>query len=359
MNCIVRVFLVSLLIVLSSVEVFCASSSGTVITLNGDVWISEKRDKWKHLRPGEEIEFGTNIRTGKGALAGILNPDGSMFRISGNSRVVYKPELNEAKKTGFFAILSELFVERIRKRIGGARGEDEKGCPENKAWIELMQPNIVSPQDLEKLFLIAADFAKCGDLAKIAGLFHKLSENYPENDGYKNLANRATNQASIGSAIQMKPKWSVFIKTKAGKQVFGKDQNTIANGDRYRIHYHAQEDSYLYLFLVNPSKPGLDLLFPSEVSKVSQRSGRPFFESHIKAGRKGRVHPKGWGEFAKDQQRLFLWSWSCFSPVSSFEIDEVKKTMINGFHNKGYIPGFNDYLPSLCPSQLIQEYNQQ
>lgn len=354
-----RMIAVLLLTVFVSLETLATTNTGTVITLNGDVWISPGKNKWHPMKPGQMITFGTDVKTGKGGIAGILNPDGSMFRISENSRVVYQPGLGKKEKRGFFAVLSDLFIERIRTRIGGARGKDEKGCPLNETWIELMLSKRLSSLEIERLFLVAGDYAQCGEISKTAALFQKLSETYHKNIGYKNLVNWCIDQASNEFAIQVKPKWAAFIKTGKGKQIIGKGKNTIQSGDRFKIHYHTQKSSYVYFFRISPLTAGIEQLFPNESAGVIFISGVPHFASFVPAGRKGMFYPKDWEKFDRNQKRQLLWSWSCFAPVSNRELDAAKKKLTNHYGIQGSDPDFGELLPSFCPAQWIQEYNTQ
>lgn len=333
-----------------------AAEKGTVITLEGEVWVSGEKSTWNKVSSGMEIPFGVTLRTGKNSLVGILNPDGSMLRVKQNSKIVYQPGTAEETSTGFFTILSELFSKRIRARIGGSRGEEEGSCPEQKFWLELMSLDPVPDDKTELYFLTASDYAQCGDLARAAAIFYRLYEAYPGNAGYRNLSYRALENAKKDYSINMKSRWSVFVKQQTGKQVFARDRNQVEAGSEFRVHYHAERDSYFYLLTVLPQTGEADLLFPPELYHKTQSDESYHFASFVKKGRRGIVFPKQWQVLSPVSQEMVLWGWSCFAPVSRTSLRTVNTKLTSMAGGEISVQEFSDIIPEFCTRQLVQYY---
>ncbi len=349
--------ILGLLMILSPTLIW--ANTGTVLTVQGKVWLSKKNNIWIPLNQGVKIDFGDHIRTEEKSNVGILNPDGSLKRIGESVKVIYSPDSKPEEK-GFFALLIDLFSSEDRTRIGGARGEgDEVLCPVNEQWINILQKETINQPDIKDIFGLAGTYDLCGKPEKTAALISMVSNHFPDNTGYKHLANKTLAKAKKQLGFDLKANWNVFVKTKKGKQFQGKKQNTIIPNSSFRIHYHAGKESYQYLFLTDTNKKDTRLVFPENPSAIKKQKQDSDFQSYVTAGRRGQIIPvKGWINFSSTESDQILWGWSCMAPVQTGIIKRKLHNLNNWLKaNQSSYP-FSDHLPNLCINHFYQVYSQ-
>lgn len=333
--------------------------TGTFVSVQGNVWVSAEDQSWNPAVVGQKIFFGNTLKTEAGATTGILNPDGTLIRISENTKLIYKPGIRPKKKAGFFRILKDLFSKQEQTRIGGARGikEGKVKCPENSQIGLVLDKDIFTGKDLERIFLMASRFEQCGKAGIAAGLIVHLSMFEQDNEGFQHLAQSVVVKAKRDHDFTLKAKWNVFVKSAQKRQFIAKRNNEITTGTQFRVHYHAEKDSYLYLFLTDPQNKITKVIHPEDLQAgIGQPVGSHRSDA-IKGGRAGQIIPKkGWSDFGKSNSDRILWGWACMAPLSDRSVQHYTGRVQESLTNTISDSGVTENIPELCLDSFFQSY---
>ena len=291
-----------------------AAPYGTVISVTGQAEIqTQAMSTWKTLFNGATISAGDRIRTRNRSSVRLLNPDGTMLRIAANQQQTYSTDSKKKKfksEKGVMAFLSELFDHREQKRITAVRALDAA----QSSWIQLLQKRRYQGEDLELIFELMAHYQEQDLTNRTAALAAKLYRQYPDNQGFKQIASLALNQQSYT------PDWQV-LKIVHGKPVVIEPGSRLTEGDNLQISYQSARESYYYLFLTTRPDNGqisTMMIYPQSIIHLKTIGTGKYFSSHQEPGTR-LILPSANSAYPMDDTKgtEVFWGWSCCGPVEN------------------------------------------
>ncbi|MBF0289658.1 MAG: hypothetical protein HQM14_17740 [SAR324 cluster bacterium] len=298
-----------------------AAEFGTVISVIGQASAkSDAQGQWQQLKNGHKISEGDVIKTSKKASVRLLNPNGSMMRITGGQEQVYRiKKITKKKKRAFSSFVKSFFGNRDRRRIAAVRkfGSD----PKQPIWIELMGKEQLSADDLELVIELAGTYQEQEKSNRSAALMWKLKEDFPEQLGFHILTK------DVMEAHQQTVSWHVFKRIQGDiSPAMPGDVLTENNG--LQIQYQSDKESFYYLFLTTSPQDGeldTELLQPTKIGRKKELKDTQWFESRVSPNTPLTLPPDNFFALDNTKGKEYLWGWSCMGPVTQSAI--IKKSI--------------------------------
>ncbi len=340
------VFIQSLLILLGlsfNLNSLYAAEFGTVISVIGQASTkSNAQNQWQKLKNGHKIAVGDIIKTSKTASVRLLNPDGSMMRVTGGQEQVYRLKKTAKKKKKFSSFFKSFFGNQDRRRIAAVRkfGTD----PKQPIWIELMGKEQLSADDLELVIELAGNYQEQNKSNRSAALMWRLKEDFPSQLGFHVLAK------DVMDEHKQNVSWNV-LKRIQGEVSPAMSGDVMVEDNGLQIQYQSNQESFYYLFLTTHSQSGkltTELLQPSKVGRLKQLKDIQWFESRVSPNTALTLPPDNFFALDSTKGKEYLWGWSCMGPVT--QIATIQRVITEFEAQLQEIPAFSkEQLAQIAP----------
>lgn len=253
------------------------AATGTVLSATGDVQTKAASDAaWQRLKRGAKIAGGSTVKTGSGAFARILSPDGALIKIPAGQEQVLSfaadgdgGQDQPSETPGYSAFVAEFFSPNQRTRINAVRSNL---TPLQQDWVAFSRFNYLSPEKIEAALELAAAFQAENSPNRSVYILWKLKSFFPDDPGLQALADRALRAQGGGG------QWAVNGETIRGDRL-------AIGGEALQIAYKTPQERYVYVFHTARAPDGAVVskrLFPG-ADDLMALAGRVFFASRVAA----------------------------------------------------------------------------
>jgi len=292
-------------------QIVWGADAGTVIKVKGLAEIqSHNMQQAVQIRRGQKIQVGDGIKTANKTKLHILNVDGSILRVKGEKKFIYKGSKKDASTVGGWALaLKELNDKRNKKSVAMTRG-GEVQVPGQEVWMNVMKQTLTE-KNAEDVLILSTWYGQQHQYNRQTALLWKLG-----ND----LADERLKRQSIHEyANQFE--WHVhkFIQ---GHPTEAKFKDSVTEGDQLQILFTPGQESYYYLFFTTqPQKESIKtyLLYPTHLASTKIVNNVKYYAARVNATVEHRT-PKYDLDSAVGYEHL--WGWSCPGPILDTSIKQ-------------------------------------
>lgn len=286
-------------------------AQSSVMSVTGQAfWRPSSSASWRRLTPGK-LPAGAQVKTSRNGTIRLVRPNGAFAVVRGgveqsadNPGRVRKTK----KRGGFFSVLrSMLFSSSVRRKaalettVTGLEPEEDPG--KNNDWLILLKAPPFTPEAMEKVLEVASGYSTRPYQNRALALVMRLRSDMRDHPGVQQMVAGA--RESFGAP-------ATFSVGKVGGTLPGplRSGATIRQGDKLRMNYRSETESFPYVFLMSigtKGAPGPAMLHPKNPMAVKAVTPR---EELFLPG-------PGISFTANDNiGQEIIWVWSCAAPVT-------------------------------------------
>lgn len=322
-------------------------AQSSVMSVTGQAfWRPSSSASWRRLTPGK-LPAGAQVKTSRNGTIRLVRPNGAFAVVRGgveqsadNPGRVRKTK----KRGGFFSVLrSMLFSSSVRRKaalettVTGLEPEEDPG--KNNDWLILLKAPPFTPDAMEKVLEVASGYSTRPYQNRALALVMRLRSDMRDHPGVQQMV--ASARESFGAP-------ATFSVGKVGGTLPGplRSGATIRQGDKLRMNYRSETESFPYVFLMSigtKGAPGPAMLHPKNPMAVKAVTPR---EELFLPG-------PGISFTANDNiGQEIIWVWSCAAPITDMRKFQGSITKIAAVLKEGKFPDpalLQETSPGFCP----------
>lgn len=293
-----------------------AQESIRVIDFEGEVSFSfENEMQWEPLQIGQALSPSHRIRTGNDSRAILLLSNGRLRTIAQNSETFLAKTKTSTQENPIAVIVDYFSKKAMVKKLMAVRSQSYG----SEDWIRYLERDNLSLEEEIQLFELVTLFEFERRYNRIIALLTKLGELNEEKPAYQYLVKNAK------EAVKNSVDWNVLF-VDIGEPV--KQAASLQPGDKIRVSYVSDWESYYYLFLTSKKSKNLEnpaikttRIFPKQNSKRIEKNQKVFIP-----------HQTGSFVIGEEKGNDYLWGVSCFGPVDDLNglIHKVESFLMLG-----------------------------
>ena len=338
--------LVSLLLWTALSEGIAMAQSSVMSVTGKAYWRRSASASWQPLRPGK-LPAGALIKTGPRGSIRLMRRNGVMDVVRGG---VEQSADNPGKvkksraKPSFFARLGAFLSFSGRRRQAALETtvlglEPEEDPQKQNDWLLLLKAPPFTPESMEKVLGVASKYSKRPYQNRALALVMRMQADMPDHPGVQQMV--ASARESFGSP-------ATFSVEKVGGTLPGplRSGATIVQGDKLRMNYRSETESFPYVFLMSigtKGAPGPSMLHPQNPMDVKAVTPR---EELFLPG-------PGISFTANDNiGQEVVWVWSCTAPILDLKKFQASIMKIAAELKSGKFPDqalLRENSPGFCP----------
>lgn len=327
-----------------------AMAQSSVMSVTGQAfWRRSSSASWQILRPGK-LPAGALVKTSRNGTIRLVRPNGAFAVVRGgveqsadNPGRIRKTR----KRGGFFSVLrSMLFSSSVRRKaalettVRGLEPEEDPG--KQNDWLVLLKAPPFTPESMEKVLEVASGYSTRPYQNRALALVMRLRSDMRDHPGIQQM--EAGARESFGAP-------ATFSVEKVGGTLPGplRSGATIKEGDKLRMNYRSETESFPYVFLMSigsKGAPGPSMLHPKNPTQV--RAVTPREELFLPG--------PGISFTANDNiGQEIIWVWSCAAPVTDMNKLRDSIMKITAALKKGKYPDralLQENSPGFCPQSF-------
>ena len=324
-----------------------AMAQSSVMSVTGKAyWRPSSSTSWQTLRPGK-LPAGAQVKTSRNATIRLVRPNGAFAVVRGGvEQSADNP--GKVRKTpksgGFFSVLrSMLFSSNVRRQaaletaVSGLEPEEDPG--KQNDWLMLLKAPPFTPESMEKVLGVASGYSKRPYQNRALALVMRLRSDMRDHPGIQQMV--ASARESFGTP-------ATFSVEKVGGTLGGplRSGATIKEGDRLRMNYRSETESFPYVFLMSigtKGAPGPAMLHPKNPMQVKAVTPRE------------ELFLPGPGISFKATDNIgqeIVWVWSCAAPVTDLKMLQNSIVKVTAALKGGKFPDeafLRENSPGFCP----------
>ena len=338
--------LVSLLLWSAFAERIAMAQSSVMSVTGKAYWRSSSSASWQPLRPGK-LPAGALVKTSRYATIRLVRPNGAFAVVRGGMEQSADNPGRVAKtrkRGGFFSVLrSMLFSSNVRRKaalettVTGLEPEEDPG--KRNDWLDLLKAPPFTPESMEKVLEVAAGYSTRPYQNRALALVMRLRSDMRDHPGVQQMV--ASARESFGAP-------ATFSVAKVGGTLPGplRSGATIKEGDKLRMNYRSETESFPYIFLLSigtKGAPGPAMLHPKNPMQVKAVTPRE------------ELFLPGPGISFKANDNIgqeIIWVWSCAAPVTDLSKLQQSIMKITAVLKGGKYPDralLQENSPGFCP----------